>query len=143
MLRLSSNAFPGAYPHGNVRCCPKPLSILSMRALQGFHLAISAHAGLDFASNETSRLIDSFNKAAATYETRISTATCSVARHIISPLNLPLRPRVCDNICDSCAITEAVLIGDASASVDAIDHSPTRIQIMSTLKSERGWDTRV
>ena len=92
---------------------------------------------------ETSNLTDSFNEAAGTYETRMGTATRSVARHVAQLINLPAQARVCDNACGTGAVTEAVLETNPDATVDATDNSLGMIRIMSKLQIERGWGTRV
>ena len=94
-------------------------------------------------NHETSSLVDSFSEAAGTYETRMGTATRSVARHIIQSLHLPAHARVCDNACGTGAIMEAVLEENCDASVDAIDSSPGMVQITSRLRSEHSWGARV
>lgn len=93
--------------------------------------------------SEISRLTDSFNASADTYENRMGPAVRSVARHIALSIDLPAQTRVCDNACGTGAVTEAILKAYPDAHIDATDNSVGMIQIMSSLKNRQMWGGRV
>ncbi len=93
--------------------------------------------------SETSNLTDSFNAGADTYEKRMGTATRSVARHIVESLKLAPQAKICDNACGTGAVAEAVLETYSDSYVNAVDSSPSMIQILSDISIEKGWGERL